>query len=88
MFQLFFFLGLSGLSLAFFLPKYLLNIYRRHRGDCYWREVRPYKKRYPSTLVVLVFLASGLELTRLDVESAFYLLFIAILLSLSWLDLS
>ena len=87
MFQLFFFLGLSGLSLAFFLPKYLLNIYRRHRGDCYWREVRPYKKRYPSTLVVLVFLASGLELTKLDVESAFYLLFIAILLSLSWLDL-
>lgn len=87
MFQLFFFLGLLGLSLNFFLPKYLLSIYRRYRGDCYWREVRPYQKRYPSTWVVLVFLASGLELTQLDAEAVFYLLLIALLLSLSWLDL-
>lgn len=87
MFQLFFFLGLLGLSLYFFLPNYLLSIYRRYRGDGYWREVRPYKKRYPSVLVVLLFLALGLELTRLDLEAVFYLLFIAILLSLSWLDL-
>lgn len=87
MFQLFFFLGLLGLSLYFFLPSYLLSIYRRYRGDYYWREVRPYKKRYPSGLVVLLFLALGLELTRLDLNAVFYLLFIAILLSLSWLDL-
>ncbi len=87
MFQLFFFLGFLGLSLYFFLPSYLLSIYRRYRGDCYWREIRPYKKRYPSVLVVLLFLALGLELTRLDTEAVFYLLLLAIVLSLSWFDL-
>ena len=87
MFQLFFFLGFIGLTLYFFLPNYLLAIYRRYRGSPYWREVRPYKKHYPPVLVVLLFLGLGLEMTRLDIETVFYLLFIAILLSLSWLDL-
>ncbi len=87
MFQLFFFLGFLGVLLYFFLPSYLLSIYRRYRRDCYWREIRPYKKHYPSVLVVLLFFALGLELKRLDAESVFYLLLLAIVLSLSWFDL-
>lgn len=87
MFQLFLFLGILGLLLYCFLPRYLLITYRRYRGDCYWREVRPYKKRYSSNCVVLMFLALGLEISELNAESIFYLFFIAILLSLSWLDL-
>lgn len=87
MFQLFFFLTFLGFILYFFLPSYLLSIYRQYRGDCYWRDVRPYKKRYPPWLVVLAFLVLGLELPRLDIAGAFYLVFIALLLSLSWFDL-
>lgn len=87
MFQLFFFIGLLALLLYLLLPKYLLSIYRRYRGDVYWKEVQPYKHHYPVAWVVWLFFLASLGITELTAQHVFYLLFIAFLLSLSWLDL-
>ena len=87
MFQLFLFLYFAALLLQYLLPRYLLSIYKRYRRDSYWQEVRPYKKRYPTFWVTLLFMLLGLETTELQREQLFYLLLIAFLLSLSWLDL-
>ncbi|MDO5666900.1 MAG: prepilin peptidase [Alcaligenaceae bacterium] len=87
MFQLFFFISLLALLLYLLLPRYLLSIYRRYRGDPYWSEVRPYRKRYSANSVVLLFVLLGLQLIYYDGLQWFYLWFMACLLSLSWLDL-
>lgn len=87
MFQLFFFSSLMALLLYLLLPRYLLSIYQRYRGDPYWVEVRPYKKRYSYRWVVLLFLLTSLQLSELKTPQLVYLLFIAFLLTLSWFDL-
>ena len=87
MFQLYFFVLLIALLLYCFLPRYLLSIYRRYRGDSYWLEVQPYKKHYPSYWVVVLFVIASLELSEPNLGQLFYLVLISFLLSLSWLDL-
>lgn len=87
MFQLFFFAALIAILLYLLLPRYLLSVYRRYRGDPYWIEIRPYKNHYSSNWVVLLFLIAALQLSEFEPQQLFYLLFIAFLLTLSWLDL-
>lgn len=87
MFQLYFFVLLIALLLYCLLPRYLLSIYRRYRGDSYWLVVQPYKKHYPSYWVAVLLVIASLELSELTLGQLFYLVFISFLFSLSWLDL-
>lgn len=87
MFQHFFFIALIACLLYLLLPRYLLSIYRRYRGDRYWTVVRPYRKRYSANWVVVLFVIAGLHFAYVGGLAIHYLLFMACLLSLSWLDL-